>query len=121
MLDSPDLFEAQTHSGNHFLSAQIPNKEEIKDDESEASFLSAQSFIKKEIQDDESEASVAAGEYIKDVTFAEAMKSLPLKTFVIDGVACQLPYQAEPEAMVSESSESEASLSDSKDSGFRVS
>ena len=76
MLDSPDLFEPQTHSGNHFLSAQIPIKEEIQDDESEASFLSAQSsaqsFIKKEIQDDESEASVAAGEYIKEVALAES-------------------------------------------------
>ena len=79
MLDSPDLFESQTHSGNHILSAQIPIKEEIQDDESEASFLSAQSsaqsFIKKEIQDDESEASVAAGEYIKEVALAEAMVS----------------------------------------------
>ena len=79
MLDSPDLFEPQTHSGNHFLSAQIPIKEEIQDDESEASFLSAQSsaqsFIKKEIQDDESEASAAAGEYIKEVALAEAMVS----------------------------------------------
>ena len=79
MLDSPDLFEPQTHSGNHFLSAQIPVKEEIQDDESEASFLSAQSsaqsFIKKEIQDDESEASAAAGEYIKEVALAEAMVS----------------------------------------------
>ena len=55
MLDSPDLFEPQTHSGNHFLSAQIP--------------------IKEEIQDDESEASVAAGKYIKEVALAEAMVS----------------------------------------------
>ena len=103
MLDSPDLFEPQTHSGNHFLSAQIPIKEEIQDDESEASFLSAQSsaqsFIKKEIQDDESEASVAAGEYIKEVALAEAM------------VSPVWPGQASlPKA-----------LSDSKDSGFRVS
>ena len=83
MLDSPDLFEPQTHSGNHFLSAQNSIKEEIQDDESEASFLSAQnsaqssaqSFIKKEIQDDESEASAAAGEYIKEVALAEAMVS----------------------------------------------
>ena len=99
MLDSPDLFEAQTHSGNHFLSAQIPNKEEIKDDESEASFLSAQSSIKKEIQDDESEASVAAGEYIQEVALAEAM------------VSPVWPGQASLPKV----------LSDSKDSGFKVS
>ena len=104
MLDSPDLFEAQTHSGNHFLSAQIPNKEEIKDDESEASFFSAQSqptqsSIKKEIQDDESEASVAAGEYIQEVALAEAM------------VSPVWPGQASLPKV----------LSDSKDSGFKVS
>ena len=103
MLDSPDLFEPQTHSGNHFLSAQNSIKEEIQDDESEASFLSAQSsaqsFIKKEIQDDESEASVAAGEYIKEVALAEAM------------VSPVWPGQASLPKV----------LSDSKDSGFRVS
>ena len=49
------LLEPQTHSGTHFLSAQIS--------------------IKEEIQDDESEASVAAGEYIKEVALAEAMVS----------------------------------------------
>ena len=79
MLDSPDLFEPQTHSGNHFLSAQIP--------------------IKEEIQDDESEASVAAGEYIKEVALAEAM------------VSPVWPGQASLPKV----------LSDSKDSGFRVS
>ena len=61
ILDSPTLdelqtpFEPQTHSGTHFLSAQIS--------------------IKEEFQDDESEASVAAGEYIKEVALAEAMVS----------------------------------------------
>ena len=49
------LLEPQTHSGTHIPSAQIS--------------------IKEEIQDDESEASVAAGEYIKEVALAEAMVS----------------------------------------------
>ena len=79
-LDEPQtLFEPQTHSGTHFLSAQIS--------------------IKKEIQDDESEASVAAGEYIKEVALAEAM------------VSPVWPGQASLPKV----------LSDSKDSGFKVS
>ena len=42
-----------------------------------------------------------------------------LRTFVIEGVACQLPYQGED--MGSPVWPDQASLSDSKDSGFRVS